>query len=52
MRVIVAAIGFASTEVNVFASSNSTHENIKQKKAATPIPAAIEGRNIFMKIHS
>ena len=34
---MVAAIGLASTEVNVFASSNSTHENMKQKKAKDPI---------------
>ena len=49
VRVIVAEIGFASTEVNVFASNNSTHENIKQKNAATPIPAAIVGRKILIK---
>jgi hypothetical protein len=39
---MVAAIGLASTEVKVLASSNSTHENMKQKKAATPIPVVIE----------
>ena len=43
VRVIVAAIGFASTEVRVFANNSSTQENMKQKKAATPIPAAIAG---------
>ena len=36
--VIVAAIGFASTAVSVFASNNSTREH-KTEKAATPIPA-------------
>ena len=49
VRVIVAAIGFASTEVRVFANNSSTQENMKQKKAATPIPAAIAGINIFQK---
>ncbi len=38
VRVIVAAIGFASNEVRVFANNSSTQENMKQKKAATPIP--------------
>ena len=37
VRAIVAASGFATTEVNVFASNNSTHENIKHKNAATTI---------------
>ena len=43
VRVIVAAIGLALTEVSVRESKSSTHENIKQKKAATPIPLAISG---------
>src|ERR1700723_3523977 len=29
--------------VRVRANSNSTHENMKQKKAATPIPLAMSG---------
>ena len=45
VRVIVAAIGFASTDVSVRASSSSTHENMKQKNAVTPMPALISGRN-------
>ena len=47
--VMVAAIGFASTAVRVFASSSSTQENIKQKNAATPTPALIVGRKIVTK---
>ena len=47
--VMVAAIGLAATAVKVFASNNSTHENIKQKNAATPPPALILGRNILTK---
>ncbi len=38
VRVMVAAIGFAAVVVRVLASSSSTHENMKQKKAATPMP--------------
>mgnify|MGYP000682897477 CR=1 FL=1 len=44
VRVITAAIGLASTAVSVLASNISTHENMKQKKAATPIPAAAPGK--------
>ena len=47
--VMVAAIGFAATAVKVFANSSSTHENMKQKKAATPIPEAIVGMKIYTK---
>ena len=46
---MVAAIGFASTAVRVLARSSSTQENMKQKNAATPIPAAMVGTNIFTK---
>ena len=49
VRVMVAAIGLALTEVSVRASSSSTHENMKQKKAATPMPLAISGMKIFTK---
>ena len=49
MRVIIAAIGLASTEVSVLASSSSTHENMKQKKAATPMPLAIGGMKMRTK---
>ena len=49
MRVMVAAMGLASTEVSVRLSSSSTHENMKQKKAATPMPLAIRGVKIFTK---
>jgi hypothetical protein len=37
---MVAAIGLAATAVRVLASSSSTQENMKQKNAATPMPAA------------
>ena len=47
--VIVAAIDLASTDVRVRLRRSSTQENIKQKKAATPMPGAINGRNIFLK---
>ena len=46
---MVAAIGLAATAVSVFASKSSTHENMKQKNAATPIPAPIVGTKIFTK---
>src|SRR6185369_498317 len=49
VRVIVAAIGLAFTDVKVRASSSSTHENMKQKNAATPMPLAINGRKIRTK---
>ena len=49
MRVIVAAMGFASTEVSVFASSSSTQEYMKQKNAATPMPAAMVGTKMRRK---
>ena len=38
---MVAEVSLASTEVKVLASSNSTHENMKQKKAAKPIAATM-----------
>ena len=49
VRVMVAAIGLALTVVSVRASSSSTHENMKQKNAATPMPLAISGMKIFTK---
>ncbi len=49
VRVMIAAIGLACTEVSVRANSNSTQENMKQKNAATPIPLAISGTRILMK---
>ena len=49
VRVMIAAIGLVWTEVSVRASSSSTQENMKQKKAATPMPLAISGIRIFTK---
>ncbi len=49
VRVMVATIGLALTLVRVLASSNSTHENMKQKKAATPTPALISGKKMVRK---
>ena len=49
VRVMVAAIGLAFTEVSVLASSSSTQLNMKQKKAVTPMPDLINGRKIFPK---
>ena len=46
---MVAAIGLASTEVSVLASSSSTQEYMKQKNAATPMPAAMVGMKMRMK---
>ena len=43
------AIGLALTVVRVRASRSSTHENMKQKNAATPIPLAINGTRIYKK---
>src|SRR4029450_5894646 len=47
VRVMVAAIGFASTDVSVLARRSSTQENMKQKNAATPMPEAMLGRRNF-----
>src|SRR5258707_14019896 len=49
VRVMVAEIGLAATEVSVRGSSNSTQENMKQKNAANPMPLAINGTSILMK---
>src|SRR5215213_6358411 len=49
VRVMMAEIGLALTDVSVRASSNSTQENMKQKNAATPMPLAISGTRILMK---
>ena len=49
VRVMVAAIGLASVVVSVRAISSSTQENMKQKKAATPMPLAISGTRILTK---
>ena len=49
VRVTVAAMGLALTLVSVRASNSSTHENMKQKNAATPIPLAMRGMKIFTK---
>ncbi|MNP74035.1 hypothetical protein D3C76_1708450 [compost metagenome] len=46
---MTAAMGLALTEVRVRASSNSTHENMKQKNAVTPMPDLISGTKIRMK---
>ena len=46
---MIAAIGFAATDVSVLAKSSSTQENMKQKNAATPIPEAIIGMKILTK---
>ncbi len=46
---MVATMGLASTAVSVFASSISTQENMKQKKAVTPMPEAMSGMKIFTK---
>ena len=49
VRVMIAAMGLASVVVKVRAMRSSTHENMKQKKAATPMPLAISGAKIFTK---
>ncbi len=49
VRVMVAAIGLASVVVSVRAIRSSTQENMKQKKAATPMPDAISGTKILAK---
>ena len=49
LRVITAAKGRALEDVSVVASNSSTQENMKQKKAVTPTPLAINGRKIRMK---
>ena len=46
---MAATMGLAATDVRFFASSISTQENMKQKKAATPMPAEIVGMKIFTK---
>ena len=40
---------FTKIFMPLIASSNSTHENMKQKKAVTPMPLAISGMKIFVK---
>ena len=49
VRVMVEAMDLALTEVSVRDNSSSTHENMKQKNAATPIPLAISGMKIRTK---
>ncbi len=49
VRVMIAEIGLALTDVSVRASSSSTQENMKQKNAATPMPLAISGTRILTK---
>ena len=46
---MIAAIGLAFTAVSVRDKSSSTQENMKQKKAATPMPLAISGMKMRMK---
>ena len=46
---MIAEIGFAAVVVSVRASRSSTHENMKQKKAATPTPALISGMKMVRK---
>ncbi len=47
VRVMIEEIGILL--VSVRASSSSTHENMKQKKAATPTPDAASGTKIRRK---
>ena len=49
VRVITAEIGLAFTDVSVLASNSSTQLNMKQKKAETPMPERIIGKNILRK---
>jgi hypothetical protein len=42
-------MGLAATAVKVLANNNSTHENMKQKNIAIPIPAVMVGINILKK---
>ena len=49
VRVIVATMGLALTEVSVRDSSSSTQLNMKQKNAATPMPLAISGMKMRTK---
>ncbi|MNW03344.1 hypothetical protein D3C71_1992660 [compost metagenome] len=49
VRVMVATMGLALTDVSVRASSSSTQLNMKQKNAATPTPDLISGRKIVRK---
>ena len=46
---MVAAIGLASTLVNVRLSNSSTQLNMNRKKAVTPIPDATSGVKMRMK---
>ena len=46
---MTAAKGSALADVNVVASNSSTHENMKQKNAVTPMPLAISGIKMRMK---
>ncbi len=46
---ILLVIGVAAERVSVSAIRYSTHENMKQKKAATPMPEAISGMKMRVK---
>ena len=46
---MTAANGSALADVRLVASNCSTHENMKQKKAVTPMPLAISGMKMRMK---
>ena len=46
---LYSAIGLALTVVSVRASRSSTQENMKQKKAVTPMPLAMIGMKILAK---
>ena len=51
VRVMVAAIGLASTDVSVRASSSSTQENMKQKNAVTPMPGLVVPFLVFTALY-
>ena len=49
VRVMVETMGLALTLVKVLAKSSSTQLNMKQKKAVTPTPALMSGKNTLTK---
>ncbi len=47
-ELIAMVIGFPPVTVRIRANTTSTHENMKQKNAVTPMPGAISGSNCLI----
>ena len=49
MALIAIVMGLPEVTVKIRANTTSTHEKMKQKKAATAMPGAMAGMSIFTK---